>query len=170
MQVLLQLFVQICLLRKGPQDLPASTFLLQLCIAVYVLSGGILLASEIVVLKALLQAMVEAGLLLLFLFALLRVFEKSSRFLQTATAAFGCGAVMTVLTLPILFWAQTLKDSGQDMELASFLLLGLLAWSFVVLGHILRLALNRARFTGMALAFFYMIASYQIMFRLFPVS
>lgn len=165
---LLQVYLQICVLRKGPQDLPASKFLLQFCIVLYLVSGSVLLATEMSWLQSLMQAATEAGMLGLFLFALLRIFEKSARFVQTATAAYGCGAVMTVLTLPVLFWAQSLQQANQNIEMASFLLLGMLAWSFVILGHILRLALDRARFTGMALAFFYMILSYQIMFRVFP--
>lgn len=159
-----------CLLKKGPQDLPASAFLLQLALVFYVLSGSLLLATEIGFGRAVLQALTETGLLFVFLFGILRLFQRTDRFLQTAAAAFGCGGLMTLLTVPVLFWAQTLRQADQEIGLASLLLLTLLAWSFVVLGNILRLALSCARFTGMALAFSYMIVSYQIMFRLFPVG
>lgn len=170
MRDLLQLYVEICLLRKGPQELPASSFLLQCCIVLYVVSGAVLLSVEMGLLQGLIQALVETALLLAFLLALLRVFEKSERFLQSATAAMGSGAIMTVLTLPLLLWVRTLQNAGADLSMASLLLLAVLAWSFVILGHILRHALNRSRFTGMALAFCYMAVSYQIMFRLFPPS
>ncbi len=43
MRDLLNLFLDICLFRKGPQDTPASKGLLRMCVSAYALSGFLVL-------------------------------------------------------------------------------------------------------------------------------
>src|SRR4029077_7835928 len=95
MSEFIRLFMQIALLRRGPQDLPASRLLLVLTVAGY-------LAVNFVVRSVLppgcrwLEALLVATLFTLFWYMLLlRLAGRPERALQTTTAVFGFQAVLT---------------------------------------------------------------------------
>ena len=61
MLALFNLFLDICLLRKGPQDVPASVPLVKMCLLAYGLSGLLVLLLSTPVPVALLQILLEAA-------------------------------------------------------------------------------------------------------------
>ena len=97
MSEFIRLYTQIALLRRGPQDLPASRLLLVLTVAGY-------LAVNFVVSGVLppggrwLETLLVATLFtLLWYLLLLRLAGRPERTLQTTTAVFGFQAVLTPL-------------------------------------------------------------------------
>src|SRR5438034_4229748 len=87
MTELIQLFAQIALLRRGPQDLPASTLLLALTVGGYlcvnlVVSG---LMPPVQGWPEPAQVPVDTVFTLVWYVALLKLFGRSERILQTAT-------------------------------------------------------------------------------------
>jgi hypothetical protein len=163
---LIKLFFDICLFKKGPQDLPASGLLLGLATLAYLLVGIVLLGLEATWADAAIQALVEGAMLLGFLFITLKVTGLMSRFLQTASAMLGCDALISSLAVPLLTWMLT---SPEAKGVYLFLLL-LMLWHLAVVAHILRHALSRHLGIGLGLAIVYVVASYQVMLLLFAPS
>ena len=99
---LLNLFVDICLLRAGPQDLPGSGFLLLLTVLLSLLTGTLVIVGTFGTLGAALAAqMLDILLLLGLLRLLLQLTGKSARYQQTASALFGSGVLINLVTMPL---------------------------------------------------------------------
>jgi len=118
-QQFLRIFVDIVLWRRGPQDLPASTLLLGVAVAAYVAVSVVQLAllGESAA-TWFLFTMVDPLLLGGWVWLVLRLFSKPERFLQTASAVFGAGAVLGLaLYLPLQLVATAFGGSGgKDIE------------------------------------------------------
>lgn len=169
MNALLKYFMDLCLLRAAPQDLPASQTLLRLTVAANVLVSVVLtLSMRLDTAPTLLQSLLEILLLLGLLWLVLRLTDRSGRFLQCAAAAMGSSALLGVLALPVIPMAT--RGEGDTALLGGLLMLGLVIWSVLVLGHILRHALEVPLGRGVLLAMMYTFASYALMGVLFPVA
>jgi hypothetical protein len=167
LQALIHYFVELCLLRRAPQDLPASVGLVQLLTLVY-LGVGVLVgaATGQGFWEALAQTLVDAGLLLGLLYVGLKWLGRRPRFEQSASALLGSGALLNVLVLVPL----GLASRGGDSELtglAAILFLALLAWSLVVTGHILRHTLELPLVQGALIAVGYNLLAYSLLGALF---
>ncbi len=102
----LKLFAQISLMRRGPQDLPASGLLLLLTVAAYV-AVNCLVSSVFPPARdwpALL--LVDVAFLLLWNALLLRVAGRPERTVQTATAVFGYQLLLAPLLIVLQWLAQ----------------------------------------------------------------
>ncbi len=157
MSRLLQLFIDICLFRARPQDLPVSLFLLLVCIAVSIATGFFPVLNHLKgIYPALAASLMDAGLILLFLRGGLYFLEKEPRFLQTATAIFGSGAVINI---PLLLLELMVSGAQTDVmkAVAALLFLLMVVWGLMVLGHILRHALDIRFAGGVAIALGYFI-------------
>jgi len=167
LQALIQFFIELCLLRRAPQDLPASATLLKFLVLVY-LGVGVLVgaATGQGLGDALAQTLVDTALLLGLLYAGLRWLARLPRFTQSASALLGSGAVLNLLVLAPLGMAS----GGDDSELTGFaalLFLALLAWSLVVTGHILRHTLDLPLVQGALIAIAYNLLAYSLLGALF---
>ncbi|MGH8276744.1 MAG: hypothetical protein ACRETH_08610, partial [Steroidobacteraceae bacterium] len=111
MTEIIRLFVQITLLRRGPQDLPASLLLLVLTVGGY--SGVNFVVSSLLPPSAGWppQLAVEVLFTLGWYAALLRLLGRRERFLQTTTAVFGFGAL---LSPPLIASEWLMRRFGQD--------------------------------------------------------
>jgi hypothetical protein len=161
-------FFELCLLRRAPQDLPASSALLGVTL-VADLSAGILLArtAGIAVGVGLAQGLVDVVLTLSLLYSGLSLTRHRSRFAQAATAVRGSGALLGVLALvPVgLLPADT---ESQGAVLGGLLFMALIGWSVLVTGHILRHAFDIALAQGVAIAVAYDVFLYWLVAVLFP--
>lgn len=165
---LINYFVDLCLLRVAPQDLPASLALFGLTLFANVLMGILLMAgAQPNPLLALGQSLLEVLLLLLVLRVALSWRGYGARFIQTATAILGSGALMSLLALALL----GLGDGGGALAaLGGLLLLLLVVWSAVVLGHILRHAFELPFGQAVIVAAVYTLVSYWVVATLFPIE
>jgi hypothetical protein len=162
---LIRLFLDISLFRKGPQDCPASTLLLWLAMGVNLAVGIVLSLFDMDWVEALVQSLTGFLLLAGFLGAALYLTGKMLRFLQTATAAFGCDSLISATALPLLALAPWLPEAA---GVVGILLMLLMLWQIAVIGHILHHALSIPFPAGLGLAFVYTALSYRIMMGLFP--
>lgn len=158
MQVLLNLFLDICLLRKGPQDVPASYALLKLVLVLYILSGLVQLLLLSTPERAALLLLLDVVLLAGLLYVLLSVYGLGQRWLQTLTALAGAGVILNVLALPLAVWLGRAQEADSGTGLPFLLWFGLLIWSIVIMTHVLQQALSSSRAVGMvcALGFFFL--------------
>lgn len=167
MSALIRFFIDLCLLRRGPQDLPTSAVLVKFLALVY-LGVGVLVgaATGQGFVAALTQTLVDIGILLGLLYGGLRLAGRLPRLLQTAAALLGSGALLSLLVLVPMGMAT----GGEHPEMTGFaalLFLALLAWSIVVTGHILRHALDLPLAQGAMIAVAYNVLAYALLGALF---
>lgn len=162
---LLQRFFEICLLRAGPQDLPASAFLLWFGLAAYFAVGMTMSVQNLDVLRAALLVALDIALLAALLFALLWSRDALARYLQALTALLGTGAILQVAALPILSWQRaglSAETATPALMIASLLLWVWLLWNLLVIGHILRHTLSTRLPIGVGLGLVYLFISYSV--------
>lgn len=162
MVVLFDLFLNICLLRRGPQHVPDAEVLLRLCALVYVGLGALTLIFSWVQLdplRSLIFALLDAMLLAGFAYLTLAQRRLLVRFRQTLTALFGANVLIGVAALPLSIWLRQEWLEQGSPQLPLLLSFVLLAWSLTVTGHILAEALSARRGVGVLYAFAYFSAS-----------
>jgi hypothetical protein len=157
-QQFLRICIDIVLWRRGPQDLPASRLLLAVALAVYIAVSAVQLAllGETAA-TWLLFIVVDPLLLAGWVWLVLRLYGRRERFLQTASAVFGTGAVLGVgLYLPLQLIVAGLGHEPASGLARFFALLLIVAFALVT-GRIIKLATDSNLFTGIAVALTYFL-------------
>jgi hypothetical protein len=138
-------FVDVMLHRRGPDSLPSSQFLLS---SLFALS----LAADLTViwmagpsLRWAAVAVLVFGLNIWFVWALLRTFNKQSRFRQTMTALLGANVILTLLQLPLvpLLLDARLEAQNPSLTLPDLLGLLILFWVIDICAFVFSRALER---------------------------
>ncbi|MGR9105866.1 MAG: hypothetical protein ACU843_02945 [Gammaproteobacteria bacterium] len=166
MLLILKRFLDICLFRCGPQDLPSSAFFLILVFIANTVVGLIILSMEAPLASAVPQFLVSIVLLAGFSWILLALSGKSARFRQTLTALLGADTVISLAALPFLISISTNHSLGWPY----YVLLSSMFWSIAVVGHIIRHALSSSYLYGLGLSILYFMGSFQAMAYLFPIA
>jgi hypothetical protein len=161
MHALFNLFLDICLFRKGPQDIPPSAVLMKLCLLGYGASGFLVLLLGTPAPVALLQILLDLVLLAGLLHLVLLLNRHPGRFEQTLTALTGTGTLLGLLALPLMHWIVRQGTEG-DTTLPSLLMLGLMVWSVAIIAHILRHALDTSVWAGALYALGYTVLSWTL--------
>jgi hypothetical protein len=162
---LIQLFFDICILRKGPQDVPAMPWMLYLILPVYIaVNLSVLLLNSYPFPALFIQVFIDFSLLAGFCWSLVFFSGKPARFLQTLTALIGTESIISCFAIPVIaimiFFPNTISG---------FVMLGLMVWNWLVIGHICRHALDRPLILGLGLSLLFILISSQIMALVFPV-
>jgi hypothetical protein len=165
---LIRLFTQIALLRRGPQDVPASPLLLALTVCGYLgvnLLVGALLPPDTYWWQELL---IDTLFTLVWYFVLLRLLGRPERTLQTATAVFGFQAVLS----PLLISAEWLvrrfsEDSSWQVPITCAGLL-LFVWLIAANSHVVKAALEWSATSSVALVILQTLVGWLLLFALFP--
>jgi len=163
---LLLLFVNLCRLKIGPQDLPTSNFLLGASAATYIVISTLLLSIEADLLLALAQSVVDLGLLAIFIWSMLALRGLQGRFTQTMTALAGSKVVLELASWPIAWYM--INGGGEKDPFAGLMLLVLVFWILAVLVHIFRNALSMKVGAGVMISLSYLMLSFVVMTSLFP--
>ncbi len=154
----LKVFVDIVLWRRGPQDLPASALLLGLAGAAYVVVSIMQLAWLDEPPAAWLVFVVLDPLLLTGgTWLLLRLFGRRERFLQTATAVLGTGALLGAALFLPMQWLLAVLDVRPGSTIAGVAALALVVAFALVTGRILQRAMDSSLITGVALSLTYFL-------------
>ena len=144
--------LQVCLFRKKPQDLPASkTLLIYAASSAFIifffrntlLSGG---GNSFPI------ALVQVTLLGISLKALLILFSKHDRWLQSATALFGCSALLVVAVIPFLVAAGSGDFANEGLSAAKLVVMFASIWYFAIIIFILRETLEVSLVLGFVIA------------------
>jgi drug/metabolite transporter (DMT)-like permease len=159
---LLRVTVDLMLLRRGPQELPSDWGLLGGLGFVYCSLAFTQVRLVADTGSAFAQALLATGMLALFAHAVLRWRGEPGRFVQTLTALFAVGVVLTLLmlgpTTALVPFLESLAQA-QDPEsvaqppipvLLAYIVIGI--WGLVVFGHIYRHALGVNLWLGVATA------------------
>jgi hypothetical protein len=170
MSRLILIWFDICLLRAGPQDLPASRELLGLAMASYTLVSFLLSLPAYPLAAAGQLALMDAGLLTVFAAIVLYLTGKMARLTQTLTALSGTGTLLGLFALPVIQLLASGEESGQPSLLAGMLWLLLFGWNLIVVSHIMRHALSVNLPVAIGIAMLYTVVAMQIINALFPLS
>jgi len=157
-------------MRKSPAHLPASLFLLVLVAVV---------SALVEVLGALLppppndqiamRILVGLGLPLAFTWTLLSLASRRARFLQTATALLGVGALAALILYPL---DSLLRVMGEDkfMWIIGFLSTVVFIWYLAACAHIWRAAFDSGLFLGGFISIGYFVLALAVDRQLLPQS
>jgi len=167
---LIKIWLDICLLRAGPQDVPVSRVLLWLSLAAYLLVSFVLSLPGYSSAVAARVAGVDLVLLVVFATAPLYLLNKTARIGQTLTALAGSGALLGLLALPLIQVLFEGQDSGEIPSFAAMVWLILVGWSLLVVAHIMRHALSVAFAVGLGVAILYTLVAMQVIGTLFPAE
>ncbi len=170
MGALIHPFVQICLLRMKPQDLPSSSMLLALALLAHAVMGVTVAAVDLRFGQALAVGVIDTALLSGFTIALLMLQKLPERAVQTLTALAGAGSVIGFMAWPLSLWfhdAHVADATSQTMGLVLLLVLG---WSLTVSAHILRHALSAPFYLGLLVSIAFFWISLEILGSLFPLG
>ena len=161
---IIKLLFEICLFKKGPQDLPCSLWLLRLLLVVYIGIRILMLSIHFDWLNVLLQIIVDVILVAGFFWIILYLAGKLGRFYQALSAVLGTDAMISFFALPGMATIET----GHGELWVFLVVLALVGWHWAVTGHIIRNALEKSLSFSLGVAFLYLIGSYQVMALLFP--
>ena len=165
LKALISAAVELCLLRIGPQHMPASPALLGLLLLLNLLLGMLMMTLVgIGISMAALQTLFELGFMLGLLYLALRLRGRLQRFAQTGTALLLSGLLINSLALPLVAWNHRTASAESGL-----LVLILIFWSIVVLGHIIRHAFEVDLNLGIAAGVLYTLSTWSLSSMLFPV-
>lgn len=169
---LLKAFGAITLRRLGPEDLPASGFLLGITLIVYLLSQALIAVLAFGdIYSAVVTVAADLAMLAVCLWALLALTGFRARYQQSLTAMLGTSALLSILSVPFTLWRRTLTDVPPGgATLPGSIMLVILAWSFVVDGHILSRSLSRPFSIGLLIAIAYFFLNMTLLFEFLPAE
>jgi hypothetical protein len=168
---LIQLFSQIAVLRRGPQDVPASSLLLALTVVGYFTINFVVNA----VLPPLdgpwlPRLLLDVAFTLAWYALLLRLARRPERILQTTTAVFGLQAVLSPV-LVVSEWLALRYQHDAIWQLPfSLIALVLLVWLIAANGHVVKAALEWSGPASVALVILQVLVENLVVISLTPVK
>lgn len=167
-QALFMTFFRICTFRSKPQDLPQSKELLLLCLLSYSVINFLLTLSVTGAGPAASSSLLETVLVCLITLALLWINRRPERWLKTLTAIAGAGCVIGIIALPLFFLTFVINPGDIIRSFLLMLYLCLLVWNIVIMGNILRHALETSLAAGIVFAILYLIITSILVNQLLP--
>jgi hypothetical protein len=167
MSEVIRLYAQIAVLRRGPQDLPASRLLLALTVvaflAVYFLLNGVLPPEG-----RWRESLLVATLFTLLWYAvLLRLAGRPERTLQTTSAVFGFQTVLAPLVVGCGWLARRFSEDSPWQVPTYCALLLLFAWVIAANSQIVKVALEWSATSSVALVILENVAGWLLQVALF---
>lgn len=154
---LFRAFLQICLFKAGPQDLPDSGFLMRSVLVVNILFSFAYLLGQLTPYQALYQVILSMAVLYMLTKLVLGVRNVPYRFRQTFTAVLGADLVLTLLQSVLVSSGILPMQPEEITQIQALLWLVLVFWGLAVQGNILHHALNVSRFTGAMLSIWFLL-------------
>ncbi|MCK4742322.1 MAG: hypothetical protein KAT25_00730 [Sulfuriflexus sp.] len=167
MQTLIFRFFDICLLRAGPQDIPASLFLLRLVVVLSVIVGVFLNLQTEGFSQSLMISLFNVVWLTAFLYFSLQLRGKLPRFKQSIIAMMGTNVILGLLIMPFMYHLVAAEAAGESAPFAFQLFLLLLVWDITVFAHIIRHSLDIRLGYGFVISLGYLILSWWVIEMIF---
>ncbi len=162
-EILILLF-DICLFRKGPEDMPYSKGLFKALLIGYAFVRALMLSMHFSTLTVLLHILVDIVFILGAIVLMLYLTQKMQRFCQVSSAVLGTDAIISFLALP----GVATMEVHQGGLLVLLVTLSLIVWHWLVMGNIVSKSIEKPISFGLGLAFLYLYLIYQVMAKLFP--
>lgn len=153
-------FLRVMGLMVAPQDLPFSQPFLMRVLALYLITGVLVLLPGMEdYFTAVILILLDIFLLIIFLKFCLFSRNNSARFLQTLYACLGVGIFFQVLALPLVIMLNVGSDEATQTvsPIGSLFYLILVSWQVSVMAHILRHAMDMVISLTLLLSFSYLL-------------
>jgi len=157
LNALFQVFFNICLLRGKPQELPNSVELLGVCLLAAGIVNFLLALFSTTISNAIIASIVEILLIAFITLAILQLNSHRERWLKTMMALTGTGIILSLIALPLFYISLHLQELAVVQLLAMLAYLGLIVWNIMIMGHILRHALETGFGVGILFALTYIV-------------
>lgn len=161
MPELVKTLFNICLLRKGPEDLPCDMsimmFLIGVSFAVSVWLGTIIYDPQMAGLSSI------AGLFFSFVFAKLLLLKNPERFMQTFCAMMGTVTLINLISVPVVYPLSNEELNENLVLFFGLLSFALFIWIIVVYGFIFSRAIASTLGNGVAISVGYALLSIMIL-------
>lgn len=152
MTSILKLYLDIALLRRGPEDVPVSRGLLFWTVVAYLLLSVALVANLGDANGGVLPVVTGIAIAFGWFRFLLARFGRAERFLQTITAYFGFSLLFRLATAPLVGALAPYADKPQELPTALMLLaVPVSVYQIFVAARILRAAIERPMLVCVAL-------------------
>lgn len=162
-------FLELCVMSRGPQDLPASPAWLVIATLGYFAVGVAMAWPLYPPGLAVLSAMADVALLFGLTAALLAWRGLLARWLQTVLALAASGVVMGMVALPIVFSLYRAVLTGEEAAFTALIYWVLVGWIVAIYGFVFTHALSlRSRWAGLGVALAYFVVSWVVMQAAFP--
>ncbi|MGE0383811.1 MAG: hypothetical protein AB7Q97_03720 [Gammaproteobacteria bacterium] len=165
--LLLRAFFDVCRLRLGPQDMPASNGAAAMAVAANMAASAAVNAFAMPAHTAALAALVDMAVTVGLTIAVLQAAGHAARAPQTITALAGSGLVMTALAAPFALGMPAMGIARQTIALVWLAFLG---WGLAVTAHVIRHALSVRFAAGLAVALMYFILAFLATSPLMPAA
>ncbi|VAW78663.1 hypothetical protein MNBD_GAMMA15-2301 [hydrothermal vent metagenome] len=161
-------WLQQCLLLRAPQDDAATANTLLQALTGYLLVDFVQASASSAVLASLGMMLLDTLLMAVFIWVVLRVTDKTQRFIQALTSLAGTGMIMGLVALPLVQLAASAHRNDEPMAGLVLIWLVLLVWSISVQAHIFRHALSARYGIGLMLAGLHTVLAIALIETLFP--
>jgi hypothetical protein len=151
---------EICLLRKGPEDLPSQNALMMsllgLNLAVSIWLGSVIHDYQISILLSI------VGVIFSFAFVKILLSKKPERFVQTFCAMLGTATLIDIVSIPIMYPLLSEELNKNSVVIFWMLALAIYFWFVVVCGFIFSRAISSTLGYGISISVGYVLVSYMI--------
>jgi len=158
-QRLISVILGITVHRRGPDELPSSSFLTLLLLGVSECAQLVTLRLAAAPDEAILVMLLSVAMDFLFVWAVLALFERPQRFWQTMNAFLGAGVVLNVISAVLVAWNQSLQASPDATTAPEVLLQLLQVWSVDIGGFLIARAIDRHYVFGVVIMLGYVLLS-----------
>lgn len=150
------------MLRAGPQDLPASAFLLRIMLALNILVGTLVSLPLSGFDRAAMEVILDIVLLAILLYAGLQWRGLTERFAQIFIALMGTGIVFGMLMMPVVYQLVAANAVNESAPVAALVWWGIVFWNITIFAHILRHGFTIHLAYAFVLAIGYILLFWQI--------
>lgn len=152
-------FIEICLFKAGPADVPVSHWLMKVTLVSYFIIGVVLSRIDNSWEISLFSSLTDMLMMVVVLWLLLQFRGLLARYQQTLTAMAGAGSCLGIVGIPIVMLFNQVSDNERFASVAMLLMIALMFWSLMITAHIFRLALEVKTGTSVALTVAYTVLS-----------
>jgi hypothetical protein len=140
--ILIQRYIDLCLFKASPADMPSSAFFMRLTLCLYFVVGVLISLIDMEWMNSVLTSVADTIFMIVAVALLVKVRGLEVRFQQTLTALAGAGIFIGLLSIPILIWFYQVPEPQQAEHYSMIFLVAIMMWSLMVTSHIFRYALD----------------------------
>lgn len=139
---LIQPFIDLCLFKTSPADIPPSRWLLRIILAIYLVLGAVIGLLDTTFTHSVISSISDTAMMIFLVWLLLKVRGYGQRYQQVLTAMAGTGVVIGLVGIPILWLFHQVEESQRATSYVMLPVIALLFWNLMVTAHIFRSALD----------------------------
>ncbi|MDB2705408.1 hypothetical protein N9Y67_02580 [Pseudomonadota bacterium] len=139
---MIQRYIDLCLFKASPADMPASANLLKLTLLAYFLVSVAISLIDMDWTISLFSSFSDMIFMIITVSLLLQFHGLQSRFKQTLIALSGAGICLGLLSFPVAMWFNNIAEAEQASSYAMLFMVIIMFWSLMITSHIFRYALD----------------------------